>query len=94
MQAAFEARGEALKTMPYREYLRTPEWAERRRGALRRAGHTCETCGKDGALHVHHRTYERRGEENPDDLVVLCEDCHLAVHTSGGCHRPARIQPA
>lgn len=88
---AWEAREEALRTMPYLDYLQTPEWAERRRGALRRAGHACETCGAQGRLHVHHRTYERRGKEWVDDLVVLCEDCHLAVHTGGGSHRPRNL---
>ncbi len=85
---AWHEREEALRSMPYRDYLQTPEWAERRRGALRRADHACQTCGAGGRLHVHHRTYERRGEEPPDDLIVLCEDCHLAVHTGGGSHRP------
>jgi hypothetical protein len=85
---AWAERKEALRAGPYRDYLLTPEWAQRRRGALRRAGHACQTCGGGGRLHVHHRTYERRGEERPDDLLVLCEDCHLAVHTTGGSHRP------
>jgi hypothetical protein len=88
LDRAWKAREEALRTMPYPDYLLTPEWAERRRGALRRADHACRTCGAGGRLHVHHRTYERRGEEPPDDLLVLCEDCHLAVHTGGGSHRP------
>jgi hypothetical protein len=88
---AWAAREEALRTMPYPDYLRTPEWAERRRGALRRAGHACETCSAQGRLHVHHRTYERRGEERVDDLAVLCEDCHLAVHMGGGSHRPRNL---
>jgi hypothetical protein len=86
---AWEAREEALRTMPYSDYLRTPEWTERRRSAVRRAGQACQTCGGQGRLHVHHRTYERRGEELADDLTVLCENCHLAVHTTGGSHRPA-----
>jgi HNH endonuclease len=85
---AWDARMEALRTMPYPDYLQTPEWAERRRAALSRAEQACQTCGGHGRLHVHHRTYERRGEEWADDLVVLCEDCHLAVHVSGGSHRP------
>lgn len=29
--------------------------------------------GSNG-LHVHHITYERLGDENPDDLIVLCTD--------------------
>jgi hypothetical protein len=31
-------------------------------------------------LDVHHLTYERLGHENPDDLIVLCSDCHCRVH--------------
>jgi hypothetical protein len=85
---AWDARLEALRTMRYPDYLQTPEWAERRRGALRRAGHACEACGGHGRLNVHHRTYERRGKEKIDDLRVLCDDCHVAVHTGGGSHRP------
>jgi len=88
---AWDAREEALRTMPYPDYLQTPEWAARRRTALRRAGDACQTCGGHGPLHLHHRTYERRGEELVDDLVVLCEDCHLAVHASGGSHRPRNL---
>ena len=88
---AWDEHIEALRTMPYTEYLLTPEWAERRRGALQRAGHACQTCGGHGRLHVHHRTYERRGQESVDDLIVLCEECHLAVHVSGGSHLPRSL---
>src|SRR5215475_10158177 len=27
-------------------------------------------------LEVHHLTYERLGNEHPDDLIVLCPQCH------------------
>jgi HNH endonuclease len=91
VERAWDEREGALRKMPHPDYLLTPEWVERRRGALRRAGHECQTCGADGRLHVHHRTYERRGQEWVDDLVVLCEDCHLAVHLSGGSHRPRNL---
>jgi hypothetical protein len=90
---AMQARSDELQAMPYADYLATPEWAEQRRGALRRAGGRCETCDGAGPLHVHHRTYRSRGGEKVDDLVVLCEDCHLAVHTRGGSHRPKELRP-
>lgn len=69
-----------LKTMPYPEYLKTPEWTETRKLALRRANYRCQTCNKDGLLNVHHRTYVRRGHEYSNDLTVLCESCHQIFH--------------
>ncbi len=69
-----------LKTMPYAEYLRTVHWDEIRRGALRRARYRCQLCNKQGVLHVHHRTYDRRGEERWNDVIVLCANCHGEHH--------------
>ena len=62
--------------MPYQQYLQTPEWFARRTAALRRAGYRCQLCNRTGRLEVHHRTYERRGNESPEDLIVLCDECH------------------
>jgi hypothetical protein len=62
-QAQREERDRELRTMPYRDYLLTPEWAERRKAALKRARYACQVCNRQRPLHVHHRTYERRGVE-------------------------------
>jgi HNH endonuclease len=70
----------SLATMRYDEYLRTPEWKDVRRFALKRAGDRCQTCNRSGPFHVHHRTYERRGRESLADVLVLCADCHKAFH--------------
>ena len=70
-----------LSAMPYDDYLRTSEWRDRRRLAIAAADHRCESCGTyTDPLHVHHLTYERRGNEHPDDLMVLCPRCHMAAH--------------
>jgi hypothetical protein len=73
-------RARELQFMPYRQYLLTPEWAERRRVTIIRAGHRCQVCNKPGSLDVHHRTYVRRGDELPADLTVLCDGCHALYH--------------
>lgn len=73
-------RLEELRSMPYREYLRTPEWRERRLTALARAEHRCEVCNATSNLEAHHRTYARRGEEQDSDLTVLCRSCHGLFH--------------
>jgi 5-methylcytosine-specific restriction endonuclease McrA len=31
-------------------------------------------------LHVHHKTYARFRKELPEDLEVLCADCHMKKH--------------
>lgn len=69
-----------LKKIPYTEYLQTEHWGSVRSKALERAEHRCQLCNADSALHVHHRTYERRGNERISDLTVLCKTCHERFH--------------
>ena len=70
----------ALLSLPYRDYLHTDHWQEVRKAALRRAGHRCQWCHCRKRLWVHHRTYARKGQEWPDDLIALCEKCHDMFH--------------
>jgi hypothetical protein len=89
----FVDRLDELARMPYRDYLRTPEWRVTRAAALERAGHCCslDVTHVDG-LEVHHRTYERLGCELSSDLVVLCHACHALHHGEHG--RPRRSRAA
>ena len=64
----------------YPIYLRSPHWQRTRKLALKRAGHRCESCKATGPLEVHHLTYVRLRQELPEDLRVLCRDCHADVH--------------
>jgi hypothetical protein len=76
-------RVQVLAQMPYQDYLQTAEWQERRKAALKRAGYRCQVCDRERLLHVHHRTYVRRGNELPGDLTVLCNECHALFHGKG-----------
>ena len=60
----------------YVNYLNSPVWRERRISAIERSGNKCSVCGEEDYLEVHHKTYERLGFENPNDLVVLCKAHH------------------
>lgn len=69
------------QTMPYPEYLQTPEWAQRRQMALHAAGFRCQLNARHWHdLEAHHRDYARRGAELPKDLTILCAECHEHVH--------------
>jgi hypothetical protein len=81
--AARQQREHELCTMPYKLYLKTDEWQERRKAALRRAAYSCQVCNRRRILHVHHRTYERRGAELARDLIALCDECHALYHGKG-----------
>lgn len=63
-------------TKQYREYLASLQWHAKREAALLRSGHKCQSCGAHKDLEVHHKHYETLGNEQPEDLVVLCIRCH------------------
>ena len=75
----------------YDDYLRSAVWRSKRARALRRAGGACQVCNARTRLQVHHREYEGRwGQEPDDDLTVLCDDCHQLYHARERDHQPAR----
>jgi 5-methylcytosine-specific restriction endonuclease McrA len=65
----------------YRAYLRSERWRRTREKRLRIDRYKCTKCQSPFRLQVHHKTYERRGNENPrTDLVTLCAECHENEH--------------
>ena len=77
-------RIDELQAMSYQDYLASPEWQRCRVWKLCEAGNRCQVCNAGQAdLDVHHRTYERRGCEHPEDLLVLCWTCHKIFHENG-----------
>jgi len=75
-----EALLRALRELPYEEYLQTDHWKAVAEKARKQANFTCAVCGSRKELNVHHTTYKRKGQEDPDDLVVLCAACHGNHH--------------
>jgi hypothetical protein len=48
----------------YLDYLASSAWHAKRRGALLAARNRCQVCNAPDSLDVHHRTYERFGDED------------------------------
>jgi 5-methylcytosine-specific restriction endonuclease McrA len=70
-----------LRNMPYNLYLQTDHWQHFRLKALDNAKYICQLCNsKEKKLDVHHRTYENRGRETFNDVIVLCDGCHKKHH--------------
>ena len=64
----------------YHEYLESAKWQRKRKAAIQQAGGRCQLCNSREGLQVHHRTYERVGNESSTDLTVLCQLCHQKFH--------------
>jgi hypothetical protein len=63
----------------YDNYIQSTTWREKATKAKERVGWRCQVCNRhkdEITLDAHHRTYERLGEELPEDITVLCRDCH------------------
>ena len=62
----------------YEEYLCSWQWQDKRKIVLS-VKPNCDICGKK-ATTVHHKNYERVGQEKMKDLQSLCYQCHLRIH--------------
>lgn len=75
--------------LDYEEYLKTPHW-QKIRNQLLGGKPKCLLCKSRKNLHIHHLTYENRGNEQLEDLAVLCRLCHFQIHR--GLIEPKAIQ--
>lgn len=66
--------------MPYQDYLKSGHWWYARQRKMHKADGHCELCFKTDHLHVHHKTYDHKGCEHENDLIVLCANCHAKFH--------------
>lgn len=66
----------------YNEYLKSPEWSDKRRERLTLDDYECRFvgCHSTENLHVHHLNYDNVGDEEMEDLITLCHGHHEYVH--------------
>lgn len=64
----------------YEIYLKSEEWANRRRAYFHKHGTKCCVCNKEHSVQLHHLNYIRLGYEKDSDLICLCAECHNLLH--------------
>lgn len=79
----------------------SPKWKKAVKEVWKREDATCQLCGKrqnesrDELFHIHHiypfADYPRL-RTNPDNLVLLCRECHLFVHSKENIDRKFRLK--
>ena len=63
----------------YENYLKSEHWREFRKTILKKRKR-CQSCGIKEKLNIHHKHYRNIGKEKNEDVIVLCQDCHLRYH--------------
>lgn len=67
-------------------FYKSTEWSVSRAGIITRAKGICEKCGKVGeeVHHIIHLTIHNVDNPavslNPENLILLCKDCHNKEH--------------
>lgn len=69
--------------MNYTDYLNSEHWLHFRREILS-TRRCCQNCAStNNTLNVHHKHYRTVGAERQEDVILLCQDCHLRFHKKG-----------
>ncbi len=63
----------------YGWYLKSAAWQTKRIPTLQSNGWKCVRCPNE-ANQVHHLTYAHVGDELPEELEPLCDECHQREH--------------
>lgn len=77
---SFQERVERAGFEIYAAYLLSDHWQQLRVRCRKRKHWRCFACRTPGRLDLHHVTYERLGDEQLGDMVLLCRRCHAATH--------------
>ncbi len=70
-----------------KQYFRSKKWKEIRNSILKRDNFACVLCKLSTevtTIDVHHKSYKNIFNENMDDLVALCRQCHNDLHKASG----------
>lgn len=65
----------------YRSHINSAHWKVLKLSIIAKRGMSCERCGQHKmSVDLHHLTYVRFGRELPEDVKLLCRDCHKLMH--------------
>jgi 5-methylcytosine-specific restriction endonuclease McrA len=79
-------------TARYHTYLQSPEWKSLV-SKVKSRDRVCQLTGATTNLEVHHITYDRLGNEDLTDLVLLSRSAHQFVHDYYGSYSRNNTYP-
>lgn len=64
----------------YLLYLTSDHWKQFRQQMIFTSGKVCQVCSQRRHIEIHHLNYYCLGKETPQDVIILCRQCHQRVH--------------
>lgn len=62
----------------YQQRISSAQWKSFKNDVIEQRGNRCEHCAKEStSLALHHVHYRSLGSEKPEDVRLLCHECHL-----------------
>lgn len=79
----------------YHKRISSAQWKSLKRKVIGQRGNQCERCGRENAsLELHHLHYRSMGSEQPEDVILLCRECHAEADEGRSAkNRPKRDVP-
>jgi hypothetical protein len=75
----------------YDQCISSTEWKNLRSKIIEERGNRCERCREQSVpLELHHVHYRSLGNEQPEDVQLLCGECHTRAD---GARRPESEYP-
>lgn len=72
------------KFKDYQEYLNSEKWESVKQEYAEKNNHEyCLVCGSEENLHHHHWRYPKDwNDDTSENIVKICENCHIVAHES------------
>jgi hypothetical protein len=79
----------------YHQHVSSAQWKFLKRTIIEQRGNRCERCLQDSAsLALHHVHYRSLGNEQPEDVELLCRECHTGADEARATKgRPRHEEP-
>jgi hypothetical protein len=79
----------------YADRISSAQWKRQKRQVIEQRGNRCERCRQESApLELHHVHYRSMGSEQPEDVELLCRECHSKADEARlAKSRPKRDDP-
>jgi hypothetical protein len=75
----------------YEQRISSAEWKSLKSEIIEQRGNRCKRCREGStSLELHHVHYRSLGNEQPEDVELLCRECHTKADDS---RRPKRDYP-
>ena len=83
----YEGDMEDIDFVEYSKYIRTKKWKTLASLVKEKAGNKCIFCDSEKKLVAHHHNYINLYNETEDDLICVCNICHMKIHRGCYCMR-------